>query len=96
VSDNRDDQNRAAALHEATHAVAAVAVGYPVRELWIEDAFGYCVYRCWVGFEVAGEGGVSDSRCGDYPGRRIAGGRRRDRKRNSDRPRSRRGWGAAN
>jgi hypothetical protein len=34
------DLNRGAALHEAAHAVVAVAVGYPVRELWIDDGLG--------------------------------------------------------
>ena len=37
-----DDQNRAAALHEAAHGVAAAAVGYPVREIWIDrEGCGY-------------------------------------------------------
>jgi len=43
VSWNPDELNRRAAFHEAGHAVAAVAVGYRVRELWIDgDYSGHC------------------------------------------------------
>ena len=60
------DPNRAAALHEAAHALAAAAVGFEVRELWVDAGGGYCGYRrphgrTWEEVVVTLAGWIADS-----------------------------------